>query len=138
MRLVECLLWQLRVEFGHVNASVILRPFILVLKSSDVTGPIVESVLTALDTFFQSGIITRESTNIKSSISVLLEAVARCRFEATDRNQDEVVLVHMLELLRSMISLPIGNILSDNDIWSIFDTVFINSQEVISSSQSSS
>ena len=36
----------------------------------------------------------------------------------------------MLELLRSTISLPIGNVLSDTDIWNIFDTVFINSQEV--------
>lgn len=102
----------------------------MVLKSPNVTGPIVESVLTALDTFFQSGIITKNSLHIRSSISTLLEAVAKCRFEATDRNQDEVVLVHMLELLRSTISLDIGFILSDDDIWSIFDTVFINSQEV--------
>lgn len=104
----------------------------MVLKSPNVTGPIVESVLTALDTFFQSGIITKNSLHIRSSISTLLEAVSKCRFEATDRNQDEVVLVHMLELLRSTISLDIGFILSDDDIWSIFDTVFINSQEVSS------
>ena len=108
----------------------LLQPFIMVLRSSTATGPIVESVLTALDTFFQSGIITENSISICSSMSVLLDAVARCRFEATDRNQDEVVLVHMLELLRSTISLPIGNVLSDSDIWSIFDTVFVNSQEV--------
>ena len=108
----------------------LLQPFIMVLRSSTATGPIVESVLTALDTFFQSGIITENSISICSSIIVLLDAVARCRFEATDRNQDEVVLVHMLELLRSTISLPIGNVLSDSDIWSIFDTVFVNSQEV--------
>ena len=89
-----------------------------------------ESVLTALDTFLQSGIITENSIHIRTSISVLLEAVSRCRFEATDRNQDEVVLVHMLELLRSTISLPIGNVLSDSDIRTIFDSVFVNSQEV--------
>lgn len=103
---------------------------ILVLKSPNVTGPIVESILTALDTFFQSGIITERSLNVKEALSILLEAVSKCRFEATDRSQDEVVLVHMLELLRLMISLPIGNILSHCDIWNIFDTVFINSQEV--------
>ena len=103
----------------------------MVLKSPNVTGPIVESVLTALDTFFQSEIITRNSCHVRSSLSVLLEAVSRCRFEATDRNQDEIVLVHMLELLRSMISLDIGYVLSDSDIWTIFDTVFINSQEVL-------
>lgn len=103
----------------------------MVLRSPSVTGPIVESVLTALDTFFQSGIITKNSPHIRESISVLLEAVSRCRFEATDRNQDEIVLVHMLELLRSTISLEIGYVLSDSDIWSIFDTVFINSQEVL-------
>ena len=102
----------------------------MVLKSQSVTGPIVESVLTSLDTFFQSGIITENSINVQHSLSVLLESVSRCRFEATDRSQDEVVLVHMLELLRLMISLPIGNVLSDKDIWNIFDTVFINSQEV--------
>ena len=98
----------------------LLQPFIMVLRSSTATGPIVESVLTALDTFFQSGIITENSISICSSISVLLDAVARCRFEATDRNQDEDVTI----------SLPIGNVLSDSDIWSIFDTVFVNSQEV--------
>ena len=103
----------------------------MVLKSPNVTGPIVESVLTALDTFFQSEIITRNSCHVRSSLSVLLEAVSRCRFEATDRNQDEIVLVHMLELLRSMISLDIRYVLSDSDIWTIFDTVFINSQEVL-------
>ena len=119
------------VEVDQIDTTMLLHPFIMVLKSPTVTGPIVESVLTALDTFFQSGIITEESMHIRSSISILLEAVARCRFEATDRSQDEVVLVHMLELLRSTISLPIGNILSDSDIWCIFDTVFVNSQEVV-------
>lgn len=113
-----------------IDSNVLLAPFILVLKSSNVTGPIVESVLTAIDTFLQTGIIQENSVNIRVSMGVLLEAVARCQFEATDRNQDEVVLVHMLELLRSTISLPVGNVLSDDDIWTIFDTVFINSQEV--------
>ena len=113
-----------------IDTKVLLMPFIMVLKSSNVTGPIVESVLTSIDTFLQTGIIQKKSINIRESMSILLEAVSRCRFEATDRNQDEVVLVHMLELLRSTISLPIGNVLSDTDIWNIFDTVFINSQEV--------
>lgn len=113
-----------------IDTKVLLMPFIMVLKSSNVTGPIVESVLTSIDTFLQTGIIQKKSSNIRESMSILLEAVSRCRFEATDRNQDEVVLVHMLELLRSTISLPIGNVLSDTDIWNIFDTVFINSQEV--------
>ena len=114
----------------NIDTTILLHPFILILCSTLVTGPIVESVLTALDTFLQSGIITENSIHIRTSISVLLEAVSRCRFEATDRNQDEVVLVHMLELLRSTISLPIGNILSASDIWTIFDSVFVNSQEV--------
>ena len=118
------------VDLHMIDTKVLLMPFIMVLKSSNVTGPIVESVLTSIDTFLQTGIIQKKSINIRESMSILLEAVSRCRFEATDRNQDEVVLVHMLELLRSTISLPIGNVLSDTDIWNIFDTVFINSQEV--------
>ena len=118
------------IDVNNIDTTILLHPFILVLRSPLVTGPIVESVLTAIDTFLQSGIITENSPHIRTSISVLLEAVSRCRFEATDRNQDEVVLVHMLELLRSTISLPIGNVLSDSDIWTIFDSVFVNSQEV--------
>ena len=48
-------------EVDQIDTTMLLHPFIMVLKSPTVTGPIVESVLTALDTFFQSGIITEES-----------------------------------------------------------------------------
>ncbi|KAK8813139.1 hypothetical protein WA158_002731 [Blastocystis sp. Blastoise] len=112
-----------------MDAEVLLAPFIETLKSPSVTGYIVDSILMAIDSFLHVGIISASSPNVSKAMSTMLEAVAKCRFEATDRNQDEVVLVHMLDLLRSSIILPIGRLLSDEDVWMIFDTVFASSQE---------
>ena len=115
-----------------MDAEILLAPFIDTLRSPNLTGAIVDSILLAIDQFLRVGVITIKSPNASKAMSNMIEAVAKCRFETSDISQDEVVLVHMLDLFRSSVILPIGKVLSDNDIWKIFDTVFNSSQEVSS------
>ena len=115
-----------------MDAEILLAPFIDTLRSPNLTGSIVDSILLAIDQFLRVGGITIKSPNASKAMSNMIEAVAKCRFETSDISQDEVVLVHMLDLFRSSVILPIGKVLSDNDIWKIFDTVFNSSQEVSS------
>lgn len=118
------------VDASTIDTAQLLLPFIMILQSENNTGPVVDSVLTALEMFFSGGIISSESPEIQRYMGHLLDTVAHCQFEATDKTQDEVVLTHMLELLKTALQLPIGKVMLAKDVWVIFDTVYQNSQEV--------
>ncbi|KAJ3000135.1 GDP/GTP exchange factor for ARF [Globomyces sp. JEL0801] len=85
-----------------LDPSVLLHPFLEVIKSGDTTGAITGVALNSVQTFINYRILDPHHPDIGKAFFEMTHAVTRCKFEATDVVSDEVVLTKILTLLRTM------------------------------------
>jgi brefeldin A-resistance guanine nucleotide exchange factor 1 len=52
------------------------------------------------------------------------DTVTHCRFEATDPESDDVVLMKILRVLLACLVCPAGHLLTDDLVWSMLQTCF--------------
>lgn len=125
-------------SLDEVEPLVYLTPFLEVIRSEDTTGPITGLALTAVDKFLSYGLLELPSGDETSlppigpgslhSIAVAAEAIAdsgtQARFVGTDRGSDEVVLMKVLHLLRTLLLVPAGSLVSDRVVREILQSCF--------------
>ncbi|KER31396.1 hypothetical protein T265_12974 [Opisthorchis viverrini] len=126
-------------SLNEVEPLVYLTPFLEVIRAEDVTGPITGLALTAVDKFLSYGLLEVPSTDSAEwfathgprsfrSVSMAVEAIAdfgtQARFVGTDRSSDEVVLMKVLHLLRTLLLVPAGAFVSDRAVREILQSCF--------------
>lgn len=85
----------------HVNPnapSEWLQPFLAVVRSEETSGPITRVALRAVQRFIQAALL-RDG----AAAAAVVEAVAQCRFEATDPQADQAVLLQLLHVVRALV-----------------------------------
>lgn len=112
----------LRDRLSEVDCIGIARPFISVVRSKETTGLITGQALATLSRFICLGVFNPSSHNAVAALCEVAEAAVYCRFEATDPTKDEVVLVNILELMKTAISSPAGVYLPDAAVWEMIQT----------------
>ncbi|KAK9237355.1 hypothetical protein V1525DRAFT_163464 [Lipomyces kononenkoae] len=100
----------------------LFHPFLQVIRSSSITGPITSLALNAITKFFSYRIILRSSPRLPLAMQLLSSAITHCRFEASDSSQDEVVLLRILRLMESMMCGIGGDLLSDESVCEMMET----------------
>jgi brefeldin A-resistance guanine nucleotide exchange factor 1 len=101
----------------------ILGPFFAIIRSSLSTGPITSSALSALHSFFVSGIICPESKNLEVALAEMSHTVAHCKFEASDSSGDEVVLLKIMTVIEDSLCRGVGKVLGDVEVCEMLETV---------------
>jgi hypothetical protein len=84
--------------------AILVAPFLSLIRSPLTTGPITSHALTALLSLLQifppaSSIDEQSSQDLISALSEISSAVTSCKFEASDSQGDEVVLLKMLGVI---------------------------------------
>ncbi|KAK9450275.1 uncharacterized protein V1518DRAFT_440749 [Limtongia smithiae] len=100
----------------------LFHPFLQVIRSSSITGPITSLALNAITKFFAYRIISVTSPRLPLAMQLLSSAITHCRFEASDSAQDEVVLLRILRLMEVMMCGVGGNLLSDESVCEMMET----------------
>ncbi|XP_068423605.1 Golgi-specific brefeldin A-resistance guanine nucleotide exchange factor 1 isoform X3 [Clinocottus analis] len=126
-------------ELSDVEPNVFLRPFLEVVRSEDTTGPITGLALTSVNKFLSYGLIGRPSfkgTVVSSpsadanheaaaeAIENMADAVTHARFVGTDPASDEVVLMKILQVLRTLLLTPVGAHLTNESVCEIMQSCF--------------
>ncbi|VDP39729.1 unnamed protein product, partial [Schistosoma margrebowiei] len=123
---------------NELEPLVYLTPFLEVIRSEDTTGPVTGLALTAVDKFLSYGLLELPSTKSDesslnktgslNSIGLAVEAIAdastQARFVGTDPRSAEVVLMKVLHLLRTLLLVPAGALVSDRAIREILQSCF--------------
>ncbi|EOD48214.1 putative sec7 domain-containing protein [Neofusicoccum parvum UCRNP2] len=104
------------------DTPALLQPFLQVIRSSSTSAPITSLALIAITKFLSYNIIGRDSPRLPLAMQLLSSAITHCRFEATNTDADEIVLLRILKLMENMISGPAGDILGDESVCEMMET----------------
>uniref|UniRef100_A0A8C9TTZ1 Golgi brefeldin A resistant guanine nucleotide exchange factor 1 n=1 Tax=Scleropages formosus TaxID=113540 RepID=A0A8C9TTZ1_SCLFO len=108
----------------YVEPNVFLRPFLEVVRSEDTTGPITGLALTSVNKFLSYGLIDANHEGAAESIENMADAVTHARFVGTDPASDEVVLMKILQVLRTLLLTPVGAHLTNESVCEIMQSCF--------------
>nr|XP_057912253.1 Golgi-specific brefeldin A-resistance guanine nucleotide exchange factor 1 isoform X2 [Doryrhamphus excisus] len=111
-------------ELSDVEPNVFLRPFLEVVRSEDTTGPITGLALTSVNKFLSYGLIDAGHEGAAEAIENMADAVTHARFVGTDPASDEVVLMKILQVLRTLLLTPVGAHLTNESVCEIMQSCF--------------
>ncbi|XP_057703518.1 Golgi-specific brefeldin A-resistance guanine nucleotide exchange factor 1 isoform X3 [Corythoichthys intestinalis] len=111
-------------ELSTVEPNVFLRPFLEVVRSEDTTGPITGLALTSVNKFLSYGLIDANHEGAAEAIENMADAVTHARFVGTDPASDEVVLMKILQVLRTLLLTPVGAHLTNESVCEIMQSCF--------------
>ncbi|EDO31538.1 predicted protein, partial [Nematostella vectensis] len=111
-------------DLSEVDVNTFLGPFLDVIRSEDTTGPITGVALTSVNKFLSYGLIDPTSESAASGIENLADAVTHARFVGTDPSSDEVVLMKILQVLRTLLLTPVGAHMTNESVCEIMQSCF--------------
>ncbi len=111
-------------DFTEIDPTTFLSPFLEVIKSEETTGPVTGMALTSLDKFISYGLIKVNSETTASCVQQIADSITHARFVGTDSSSDEVVLMKILHVLRTLMLSPIGYYLTNSSVCEIMQSCF--------------
>eukprot|EP01098_Paradermamoeba_levis_P012378 TRINITY_DN5400_c0_g1_i1.p1 TRINITY_DN5400_c0_g1~~TRINITY_DN5400_c0_g1_i1.p1 ORF type:complete len:267 (+),score=47.53 TRINITY_DN5400_c0_g1_i1:219-1019(+) len=109
---------------SEIEATQYLKPFLSVIRSEETSGLITSQALSSVHKFLKMNLIDEKAPQAEKAMSNLAEAVIHCRFEATDPENDEIVLFKILNVLLEVIRCPAGILLRDELVYEIIQSCF--------------
>lgn len=105
----------------------LLIPWIEIFQSENLTGPFIHSALLSIRSFLHSGMFSdAESPFSRSFVQDLVFALAHSRFEPTNLENDEIVMLELIEFLAELVQITIAATKSSN-----YSNVSIQNDELI-------
>ena len=80
--------------------------------------------LSAVHKVLKHGLISEHNPDAAEAMHCIADAVTLCRFEATDPDNDDVVLSKILHVLLESVRCPTGALLSDDDVCNIVQACY--------------
>ncbi|XP_071808203.1 Golgi-specific brefeldin A-resistance guanine nucleotide exchange factor 1-like isoform X2 [Asterias amurensis] len=111
-------------DITEIEPNVFLCPFLDVIRSEDTTGPITGLALSSINKFLSYGMLDTSIEGATSGIENIADAVTHARFVGTDPASDEVVLMKILQVLRTLLLTPVGAHLSNESVCEIMQSCF--------------
>ncbi|KAI0212076.1 Golgi-specific brefeldin A-resistance guanine nucleotide exchange factor 1 [Lamellibrachia satsuma] len=111
-------------DLSEVSPNEVLGPFLEVIRSEETTGPITGMALGSINKFLSYGFIDPSCDMATAAIENVADAVTHARFVGTDPNSDEVVLMKILHVLRTMLLTEAGVLLTNESVCEIMQSCF--------------
>nr|XP_058954874.1 Golgi-specific brefeldin A-resistance guanine nucleotide exchange factor 1-like [Pocillopora verrucosa] len=111
-------------DLSEVDVNTFLGPFLEVIRSEDTTGPVTGVALSSVNKFLSYGLVDPASESAASGIENLADAVTHARFVGTDPSSDEVVLMKILQVLRTLLLTPVGAHMTNESVCEIMQSCF--------------
>lgn len=99
-----------------VEPMVFLSPFLDVIKSEETTGPITSLALSTINKFLSYGLIDPTHSSLAVTVEAIADAVTHARFVGTDQASDGVVLMKIVQVLRTLLLNPEGTVLTNESV----------------------
>ncbi|XP_044272751.1 Golgi-specific brefeldin A-resistance guanine nucleotide exchange factor 1 [Tribolium madens] len=107
-----------------VQPNIYLGPFLEVIRSEETTGPVTSLALSAVNKFLAYGLIDPTHSSVPTTVHSIADAVTHARFVGTDQSSDGVVLMRILQVLRTLTLAPEGATLTNESLCEIMLSCF--------------
>ncbi|XP_055593245.1 Golgi-specific brefeldin A-resistance guanine nucleotide exchange factor 1 isoform X2 [Uranotaenia lowii] len=107
-----------------VEPGVFLGPFLEVIRSEETTGPVTSLALSAVNKFLSYGLIDPTHSTLAATVESIADAATHARFVGTDNTSDGIVLMKVIQVLRTLVLSPEGSALSNECICDIILSCF--------------
>ncbi|XP_052751168.1 Golgi-specific brefeldin A-resistance guanine nucleotide exchange factor 1 [Galleria mellonella] len=107
-----------------LDPATYLSPFLEVIRSKETTGPVTSLALSAIHKFLSYGLIDPTHPSVPATVEDIADAVTHARFVGTDHSSDGVVLMKILQVLRTLMLSPEGAMLTDESVCEIMLSCF--------------
>ena len=111
-------------NLSDIDSSTFLAPFLEVIKSEETTGPVTGLALTSVNKFIAYGLIGMNNETTANCVQQIADSITHARFVGTDSASDEVVLMKILHVLRTLMLSPIGFYLTNSSVCEIMQSCF--------------
>ncbi|CAL1527993.1 unnamed protein product [Lymnaea stagnalis] len=111
-------------ELNEIEPNAFLSPFLEVIRSEDTTGPITGLALTSVNKFLSYGLVDPSCEMAAPAIENVADAVTHARFVGTDPAADEVILMKILYVLRTLLLCRAGVLLTNESVCEIMQSCF--------------
>uniref|UniRef100_A0A914VU46 SEC7 domain-containing protein n=2 Tax=Plectus sambesii TaxID=2011161 RepID=A0A914VU46_9BILA len=112
-------------DLADMNPDTFLSPFLDVIRSELTTGPVTGQALASVGKFLSYGLIDPSSMKAANAVESIADAVTHAKFVGgTDTGNDEVVLLKILQVLRTLLLTPVGRLLSNESVCEIMQSCF--------------
>ncbi|XP_050501190.1 Golgi-specific brefeldin A-resistance guanine nucleotide exchange factor 1 [Diabrotica virgifera virgifera] len=111
-------------DLRFVEPNTFLAPFLNVIRSEETTGPVTSLALSAVNKFLSYGLLDPLHASIPQTIHSIADAVTHARFVGTDQSSDGVVLIRILQVLRTLTLSPEGTALTNESLCEIMLSCF--------------
>ncbi|XP_069123729.1 Golgi-specific brefeldin A-resistance guanine nucleotide exchange factor 1-like isoform X1 [Argopecten irradians] len=111
-------------DLDEIEPNAFLGPFLDVIRSEDTTGPITGLALTSVNKLLSYGLLEATTDSTPAAVENIADAVTHARFVGTDPGSDEVVLMKILHVLRTLLLSPVGVLLTNESVCEIMQSCF--------------
>ncbi|GFG39058.1 hypothetical protein Cfor_02589 [Coptotermes formosanus] len=111
-------------DLHELDPNHFLGPFLEVIRSEETTGPVTSLALSAVNKFISYGLIDPARQSIPATVENIADAVTHARFVGTDQSSDGVVLMKILQVLRTLVLSPEGTMLTNESVCEIMLSCF--------------
>lgn len=111
-------------QSAEVDICACLKPFLTVIRSEETSGPITGVALISVYKFIVYGFIDVKSPSAAKAMSQIADTVTHCRFEVTNPDVDDVVLMKILRVLLACLCCPAGVLLTDDLVCEMVQTCY--------------
>uniref|UniRef100_A0A224X4T3 Putative guanine nucleotide exchange factor n=2 Tax=Triatominae TaxID=70999 RepID=A0A224X4T3_9HEMI len=111
-------------DLRELDPNHVLGPFLEVIRSEETTGPVTSLALSSVNKFLSYGLIDPKCKSIVTTVENIADAVTHAKFVGTDQTSDAVVLMKILQVLRTLMLSPEGIWLTNESICEILLSCF--------------
>ena len=111
-------------SLDDLDPNTFLAPFLEVIRSDAVTGHVTGLALDAVHKLLSYELLHVDMKEIANAVENIADAVTRARFVGVDPRSDEVVLMKILAVLRTLMLTPVGLLLTNEGVCEILQSTF--------------
>uniref|UniRef100_A0A0M3K5K3 Mitochondrial inner membrane protease subunit n=1 Tax=Anisakis simplex TaxID=6269 RepID=A0A0M3K5K3_ANISI len=112
-------------DLCDMNPDTFLSPFLDVIRSEQTNGPVTAQALSSVAKFLSYGLIDSNSIKASNAVENIADAVTHAKFiGSSDSSSDEVVLLKILQVLRTLLLTPVGRLLSNESVCEMMQSCF--------------
>ncbi|KDO25709.1 hypothetical protein SPRG_09008 [Saprolegnia parasitica CBS 223.65] len=104
----------------------VLRPFLDIIRNENTTGPLtrsaMEAVCSILHVYDENA--TLHGIPMQHALADVLDAVTQCRFQETEPNSDQYVLLTVVRVLDMVLQCRAAATLTDDTIWHVVEALY--------------